>query len=150
MWLVSLLLRALPGPALLWRWGAIAAVLAVGAGYIALKVHAHDTLEQEKKVAAVEAKTERTIAAQKSITKGVADEYETRLAAVRDHFATWVPIGPRGSKVSALSCPSGGTDARSTDAVSAADYGALQLACAETTQQLVSLQEWVRKQQAVK
>jgi hypothetical protein len=143
MW--QLLLKVLSGPSFLWRWGAIVAILAAGAGVIALKVHEHDTAVLRAEVDKQNARTQEIITRQKSITEATANDYETRITALRAHFVGWVPVGPTG-KVPTVSCPASGTDGPAIDAVPVTDYRSLAAACAETTQQLISLQQWAQQQ----
>jgi hypothetical protein len=91
-----------------------------------------------------EAQVESIKKQQTLVTKGIANEYDAKLAAVRNYYkSTSVWNNPSSGKVSGLS-PS----AKPVDAVS--PYNILAGQCAETTQQLVSLQEWINGQIGVK
>ena len=79
------------------------------------------------------------------VTEGVKNEYEAKIAAIRNYYAS---IGVRytgssGSQVPGLSPTSPGFDA-------AAAYPILAGQCTETTLMLVSLQDWIRLQGSVK
>ena len=79
------------------------------------------------------------------VTQGVKNEYEARLAAIRNYYAS---IGVRypstsGSQVPGLSPTSPGFDA-------ATAYPILAGQCTETTLMLTSLQDWIRLQIQVK
>lgn len=76
------------------------------------------------------------------ISKGIANEYEAKIAAIRNYYADRVR-NPNASSGSLSLIPSTtiGVDGKATN---------LELACAYTTQQLVSLQDWVRDQVSIK
>ena len=79
------------------------------------------------------------------VTEGVKNEYEAKIAAIRNYYAS---IGVRytgssGSKMPGLSPTSPGFDA-------ATAYPILAGQCTETTLMLVSLQDWIRLQTQVK
>jgi hypothetical protein len=76
------------------------------------------------------------------VTKGIANEYDAKLALLRQYYANGVRQ-PNSSSVSNLS-----TTASIANAT--ASYAELIGQCAETTQQLVSLQEWINAQIGVK
>lgn len=76
------------------------------------------------------------------ISKGIANEYEAKIAAIRNYYADRVRNpNASGSSLSPISPTTIGIDGKATN---------LELACAYTTQQLVSLQDWVRDQVSVK
>jgi hypothetical protein len=70
------------------------------------------------------------------ITEGVKNEYEARIAALRNYYSNRVQSNPNRSNVSTVSSSTAGTHESAGDTVSARQ-------CAEVTQQLVSLQKWV-------
>jgi hypothetical protein len=72
------------------------------------------------------------------ITKGVKDEYEAKLAAVRNFYSSGV------QHTSSRSMPGISAAPKGTDAETA--YPILAGQCAETTAQLTSLQEWMNEQ----
>jgi hypothetical protein len=76
------------------------------------------------------------------VTKGIANEYDAKLALLRQYYASGVRQ-PNSSSVSNLS---------NTTAVANANtaYAELIGQCAETTQQLVSLQSWINQQIGIK
>lgn len=75
------------------------------------------------------------------ITEGVKNEYEARIDTLRSQYASRVRQCSSGSgKVSSTSRPSTRADELATD-------DRLAGLCAETTQQLISLQQWIIKQQ---
>ena len=76
------------------------------------------------------------------ISKGISNEYEAKIAAIRNYYADRMR-NPNTSSGSLSPIPPAtiGIDGKATN---------LELACAYTTQQLVSLQDWVREQVAVK
>lgn len=83
---------------------------------------------QEEKVKSIRSQ-------QELVTKGIQNEYEAKLSAIRAYYG-----GMHNSSSGAmpsLSNPSAGINGSPADQL---------LACAATTQQLVSLQEWVKEQ----
>jgi len=76
------------------------------------------------------------------VTKGIANEYDAKLALLRQYYASGMRQ-PNSSSVSNLS---------NTTAVANANtaYAELIGQCAETTQQLVSLQSWINQQIGIK
>lgn len=114
---------------------------------------AHFRASVETAAAAAAVHTQQVIAAQQEVTQNVASDYEKKLAALRARPASVrVEYRADGSTVAALPGASCSPDGRPADAVPAAvtkaDFDQLYQASAETTQQLVSLQAWVREQQA--
>jgi hypothetical protein len=92
---------------------------------------------QEEKVKSIRSQ-------QELVTKGIENEYEAKIAALRNYYkSTSVWNNSSSSKVSGISAaPS------ATDVITA--YNILAGSCAETTQQLVSLQSWLNEQIGVK
>jgi len=78
------------------------------------------------------------------VTKGIENEYEAKLAAVRQYYkSTSVWNNPSSGKVSGIST------APSTANVIAA-YNEIAGLCAETTVQTIALQDWIRQQTGIK
>lgn len=76
------------------------------------------------------------------ISKGIANEYEAKIAAIRNYYTDRMRNpNASGGSLSPIPPATIGIDGKATN---------LELACAYTTQQLVSLQDWVRDQVAVK
>ena len=76
------------------------------------------------------------------ISKGIANEYEAKIAAISNYYADRVHNpNASGCSLSPIPPTTIGIDGKATN---------LELACAYTTQQLVSLQDWVRDQVNVK
>lgn len=72
------------------------------------------------------------------INKGIQNEYEARLSAIRSHYN-----GVRNSssgKLPAIPNATFSADGKATD---------IELACAYTTQQLISLQNWIKEQTGI-
>ncbi len=101
-------------------------------------------LEVEHTAMAQEAHVESIQKQQALVTKGITNEYEAKLAAVRNYYkSTSVWNNPSSGKVSGISAsPS------TTDVITA--YNVLAGQCAETTQQIVSLQSWLNEQMGIK
>jgi hypothetical protein len=78
------------------------------------------------------------------VTKGIENEYEAKLAAVRQYYkSTSVWNNPSSGGVSGIS------SAPSTANVIAA-YNEIAGLCAETTVQTIALQDWIRQQVEIK
>jgi hypothetical protein len=76
------------------------------------------------------------------VTKGIANEYDAKLALLRQYYASGVRQ-PNSSSVSNLSTTSAISNA-------SAAYAELIGQCAATSQQLVSLQDWINGQIGIK
>ena len=68
------------------------------------------------------------------VTKGIKNEYEARISALRNYYSSGLRNSSSG-ELSAIPQSTISIDGKATN---------LQLACAYTTQQLVSLQEWIK------
>ena len=94
-------------------------------------------LQQEEKIQALTKQ-------QELVTKGIQDEYDAKLSAVRNYYkSTSVWNNPSSGKVSGLSPSS-----QLTDVITS--YNVLAGQCAETTLQLVELQKWINEQIGLK
>jgi len=89
-----------------------------------------------------EAKVESIRSQQELVTKGIQNEYDAKLALLRQYYANGVRQ-PNTSSVSNLSNTTKLFDANTA-------YSELIGQCAQTTQQLVSLQEWTKEQLGLK
>ena len=91
-----------------------------------------------------EAKVESIQKQHELVTKGIANEYEAKLSALRNYYkSTSVWNNSSSSKVSGIS-----TAPTVVDVATA--YNILAGQCSETTQQLVSLQDWINAQIGIK
>jgi hypothetical protein len=72
------------------------------------------------------------------INEGIKNEYEAKLAAVRNYYSIGVRHTSSGSMSSFSAAPKG-TDAETS-------YTILAGQCAQTTAQLTSLQDWINQQ----
>lgn len=100
---------------------------------------------------AAEAHTAQVEAKQKEITDALAKDYAAKLARLPKFGGVRQPTKPGGGEIAQLSCTPASINGPAADAVSAvaqADFDTLANLAAQTTQQLVSLQGWVREQQA--
>jgi len=77
------------------------------------------------------------------ITQGVKNEYEAKLSNIRNFYGSGLHVNPNSSKTTGISPTPTGTDA-------SAAYSVLVGQCAETAQQLVSIQEWLNEQIDIK
>ena len=85
---------------------------------------------------------------QSLITQQVKTNYETKLTALRSSYSSRLS-NTSSSKVPAISCTASGTNEGTSNEVSTAKVEQLPEQCAETTLQLLELQNWVKQQQAV-
>jgi len=96
-------------------------------------------IEAEK----AQAHTESIKKQQEITTKGIQDEYDAKLALIRQYYANGVRNNNGGNSVSSIS-----TTSKLSDAITA--YNELASNCAQTTLQLVTLQQWINKQMGIK
>ena len=89
-----------------------------------------------------EAKVESITKQQELVTKGITNEYEAKLAAVKSFYGR-VQLNPSGGSMSNISPAPKGTDAETA-------YPILAGQCAAATAQLTSLQDWVNAQVGIK
>jgi hypothetical protein len=93
---------------------------------------------------AQEAHVESITKQQALVTKGIENEYEAKIAAIRNYYkSTSVWNNPSSSKVSGISAAPSATDV-------IAAYNEIAGLCAETTAQTIALQDWVRQQVGIK
>jgi hypothetical protein len=124
---------------------AVAFLLGAGAGW----KYEHNrfvTFKTEvESVAKVQEAEVKSIQKQQAlVTKGIKDEYDAKLSAVRNYYkSTSVWNNASGSQVPGISAaPS------TTDVITA--YNVLAGQCAETTLQLAQLQKWLNEQIGIK
>jgi hypothetical protein len=77
------------------------------------------------------------------VSKGVKNEYEAKLAAVRNYYAGLQHPSAGGGKLPTLSNPSSGAN-------EGAAYYQLAESCSETTLQTLALQDWILQQAGIK
>ena len=99
-------------------------------------------LEQQAIVEKQLAETESIKKQQELVTKGIQDEYDAKLALLRQYYAN----GVRQSGTSSMSGLS--STSKLSDAIAA--YNQLAADCAATTLQTVTLQQWITEQMAIK
>jgi hypothetical protein len=90
-----------------------------------------------------EAKVESITKQQALVTKGIENEYNAKLAAIRNYYKSTSVWNNNTSKVSGISAAPSATDV-------IASYNLLAGQCAETTAQTIALQDWVKQQIGVK
>lgn len=105
-------------------------------------------IEYKKEVAvtakAQEAHVESIKKQQALVSKGIENEYEAKLSAIRNYYkSTSVWNNPSSGKMSGLS-----TAPSATDAIAA--YNEIAGLCAQTTAQTIALQDWIRQQVDIK
>ena len=96
-------------------------------------------IEAEK----AQAHTESIKKQQEITTKGIQDEYDAKLALIRQYYANGLRNNNGGNSVSSISSTS-----KLSDAIAA--YNQLAADCAATTLQTVTLQQWITEQMAIK
>ena len=124
------------------------AVCVLGIFYAGWHTRDVDYMAFKKEVESVakvqEAKIESITKQQALVTKGIQDEHEAKLAALRNYYkSTSVWNNASGSKVPGISAAPSATDV-------IASYNELAGRCAETTLMLVDLQKWLNEQMGVK
>jgi hypothetical protein len=77
------------------------------------------------------------------VTKGISDEYDAKLALIRQYYANGVRNNNGSSTVPGISTTSKLSNA-------AASYNVLAEQCTETTLQLIDLQKWMLEIQGIK
>jgi hypothetical protein len=101
-------------------------------------------LEVSNAAKAQEAHVESIKKQQALVTKGIENEYEAKLSAIRQYYkSTSVWNNPNSSKVSGISAAPSATDV-------IASYNILAGQCAETTAQTIALQDWLKQQMGIK
>jgi len=105
-----------------------------------------DFMAYKKEIATVakaqEVKVESITKQQDLVTKGIKNDYESKLAAVRNYYGG-VQFNPSSRSMPGISAAPKGTDAETA-------YPVLAGQCAQTTAQLTSLQDWVNAQVGIK
>lgn len=124
----------------------LSVIALAGFGYGKYQHNQYVTFKAEVEAAAKaqEAHVESITKQQALVTKGIENEYEAKLAAVRNYYkSTSVWNNGSTSKVSGLS-----TAPNATDVITA--YNILAGQCAETTTQTIALQDWIKSQLGIK
>jgi hypothetical protein len=126
---------------------AIGAVVVFLAGLGAGWKYEHGRFMDFKKAVAVEAakqeaKVESITKQQELVNKGIKNDYESKLAAVRNYYGG-MQLNPNSRSMSGISPAPKGTDAETA-------YPILAGQCSQSTLMLVELQEWIRQQADVR
>ena len=124
------------------------AVFVLGVFYAGWHTRDVDFMAFKKEVESVakvqEAKVESITKQQELVTKGIQDEHNAKLTALRNYYkSTSVFNDTSSSSMSGIS-----TAPKSADVIAA--YNELAGRCAETTLQLVDLQKWLNEQMGIK
>ena len=90
-----------------------------------------------------EAKVESITKQQALVTKGIENEYNAKLSAIRNYYKSTSVWNNNTSKVSGISAAPSATDV-------IASYNLLAGQCSEATLMLTELQDWVRQQIVIK
>lgn len=136
-----------PLPILTWvKIGAV--VFALGFAYYKGYSGEHDKfiafkaqVEAQGKIQ--EAKNESVQKQSDLVSKGIKNEYEAKLAAVRNYYGGLQHPSASGSKLSGISNPTSGANESPA-------YYKLAESCSETTVQTLALQDWILQQAGVK
>ena len=130
-----------------WKFGIAGALLifAFSTGwYVRNLDYQAFKLEVLNTAKAQEAHVESITKQQALVSKGIANEYDAKIAALRNYYkSTSVWNNPSSGSVSGISA------APSTANVVAA-YNEIAGLCAETTAQTIALQDWIKQQIGVK
>ena len=118
--------------------GIFIAGLLLGWGYEYRNLVAYKA-EVEAVAKVQQAKNESIVKQQTLVNKGIENEYQAKLSALKSVYGGLRQ--PSGGSMSGIPQSTIGIDGKATN---------LELACAYTTQQLVSLQDWLRQQLEVK
>ena len=100
--------------------------------------------EVEHTAKAQEANTVSVTKQQELVTKGIKDEYDAKLGALRNYYKSTSVWNDNGSST----VPGISTTPKSADVISA--YNELAANCAQTTLMLVELQKWINEQVGIK
>lgn len=136
-------------PLPIFTWVKIGAVVfALGFAYYKGYSGEHDKfIAFQAKVEAVgkiqEAKNDSIQKQSDLVSKGIKNEYEAKLAAVRNYYSGLQHPGTSGSKLSGISNPTSGADESPA-------YYQLAESCSETTVQTLALQDWILQQAGIK
>ena len=121
----------------------VAAIVIFGSGWwVGYSKYLDFKKEVEIAAKTQEAKVESIQKQHELVTKGISNEYDAKLALLRQYYANGVRQ-PNSSSVPNLSAATSFADANTA-------YAILAGQCAETTQQIVSLQEWINAQMGIK
>ena len=130
-----------------WKLGIAGALLIVAFStgwYVRNLDYQAFKLEVLNTAKAQEAHVESITKQQALVSKGIANEYDAKIAALRNYYkSTSVWNNPSSGSVSGISA------APSTANVIAA-YNEIAGLCAETTAQTIALQDWIKQQIGVK
>lgn len=118
--------------------GIFIAGLLLGWGYEYRNLVAYKA-EVEAVAKVQQAKNESIVKQQTLVNKGIENEYQAKLSALKSYYGGLRQ--PGSGSMSPIPQSTIGIDGKATN---------LELACAYTTQQLVSLQAWVQQQLEVK
>jgi len=120
----------------------VAAVVIFGSGWwVGYSKYLDFKKEVEIAAKTQEAHVESIKKQQALVTQGIEKEYNAKLALLRNYYAN----GVRNTSSGAMP-----TNGNSTLGINDFTPNGLLVKCAETTQQLVSLQEWLNEQMGIK
>jgi len=132
-----------PLPISTYIYAALILLSVIGFSYGRYEHNKYVTFKAEVEVAAKaqEAHVESITKQQALVTKGIENEYNAKLALLRQYYANGVRNPSSGAMPNFSNATTGFNDFTANG---------LLIKCAETTQQLVSLQEWINEQTGLK
>jgi hypothetical protein len=124
--------------------GAICAAVFGGGWWVGYSKYLDFKKEVEITARVQEEKVKSIRSQQELVTKGIENEYEAKIAALRNYYkSTSVWNNTSSGKVSGISPAPSATDV-------IASYNILAGQCAETTAQTIALQDWLKQQIGIK
>ena len=124
--------------------GAICAAVFGGGWWVGYSKYLDFKKEVEITARVQEEKVKSIRSQQELVTKGIENEYEAKIAALRNYYkSTSVWNNTSSSKVPGISAAPSATDV-------IASYNILAGKCAETTAQTIALQDWLKQQIGIK
>jgi hypothetical protein len=136
----------LPIPISFYIYAALALAAVGGIGYGKYQSAKYEAFKTQVEVLGKvqEAKVESITKQQAIVTKGIENEYNAKLAAVRNYYkSTSVWNNPNSGKTGGISPTPSISDVITS-------YNVLAGQCAETTAQTVALQDWIKQQVGIK
>jgi hypothetical protein len=134
----------LPIPISFYIYAGLAVLALAGIGYGKYESAKYDAYvaKVEALGKAQEAHVESVVKQQDLVTKGIKNEYESKLSAIRNYYGG-MQLNSGSRSMSGISPTPKGADAETA-------YPILAGQCAETTQQVISLQDWINAQVGIK
>jgi hypothetical protein len=125
-----------------WIMVGLSVIALAGFGYGKYQHNQYIEFKQEIAVAVAKKEAENISIQKQSdlVNKGIKNEYEAKISALRNYYSSGLRNSSSG-ELSAIPQSAISIDGKAAN---------LQLACAYTTQQLISLQDWIKAQAEIK